>query len=239
MSIIIFTDGSSRGNPGPGGWAAIVWNNEKIHELGGSDPHTTNNRMELTALLQSLVFLEKREMEGNVTLYIDSQYVLSGVTVWMYGWEKNEWTTKTKEKVLNQDIWKELLVLVYRLKQKRNLIFKKVDGHSGVLGNERVDLLATQFADKERVLLFTGATEMYEKLIGGTLADLRPSHQKKNKKSSSQKAYSYVSLVEKKVYVDSNWEDCKKRVSGKKGVQYKKVFSKEEEEALVKIFKGK
>lgn len=175
MSILIYTDGSSRGNPGPGGWGTLVVCDGKVWELGGREDETTNNRMELKAFIEALNFIEKRKLgidESNnenrreIIFHIDSAYVIGGVTAWMYSWEKNGWKTANKDAVLNQDLWKEILPLMFRLKQKHTMKFEKVKGHSGHSGNERADTLATSFADDTRPILFTGSLVNYEKLIG-------------------------------------------------------------------------
>src|SRR3954465_6794711 len=98
--ITIFTDGSSKGNPGPGGWAAIVSRGERTFELGGGDRHTTNNRMELTAAIRALESLG--EVGEPVTVYTDSQYVSKGITEWIYGWQRNNWRTAGRKPVENQ-----------------------------------------------------------------------------------------------------------------------------------------
>ena len=145
MSMIeIYTDGSSLGNPGPGGWGVAVVEGEKIiKELGGGDKSTTNNRMELRAVIEALKFVSKNKFE-NVTIYADSAYVLGGVTTWIHGWEKNGWRTANKKPVLNQELWKELVSLERSLKIKIN--WQKVKGHSGHVHNDKADEIATRNA---------------------------------------------------------------------------------------------
>ena len=164
--IKVYTDGSSRGNPGPGGWGVVMICDGKVYEMGGREDATTNNRMELKAFIEALNFIEHRKLEGDISMHIDSAYVIGGVTMWMYNWQKNGWLTSAKDEVLNQDLWKEILPLVFRIKQKHDLKLEKVKGHSGEAGNERADLIATSYADNERPVLFTGAKEQYEKLFG-------------------------------------------------------------------------
>ncbi len=228
--IIIYTDGSSRGNPGPGGWAAIIRTNDKVYELGGREEETTNNRMELTALLRSLEFVLDRKIEGTIIVHVDSAYVLNGTILWMHSWQKNGWKTKTGEQVLNQDIWKPLFPIVFRLLQLERLFIEKVKGHAGVLGNERADEIATLFADGVIVPLYSGARSVYEQMIS--------TQTKKSKVSRGKKAYSYVSLVKGVIHVDKTWDACEKRVKGSQGAKYKKVFSAEEEQAVKKLFIG-
>ncbi|MBP7804767.1 MAG: ribonuclease HI [Candidatus Pacebacteria bacterium] len=232
--IIVFTDGASRGNPGPGGWGAIVISpDNKVTELGGREAPTTNNRMELSGALHALAFIETKKLPGKIEIHTDSAYLLQGVTGWMYGWEKNGWKTKNGEDVLNQDLWKEIGALVFRLKQKHEIDWKKVSGHSGLVGNERVDVIATSAADEAQQLLFVGSLSAYEKIIGGSVFDSTPGVEKKKKTSSSIPAYSYVSLVGGLIMVHKTWPECENRVKGKSGVRFKKVFSKEEEASLI------
>ncbi len=248
--IVIYTDGSSRGNPGPGGWGALIVSNYKesmskedkgackVAELGGREDMTTNNRMELVAARESFSYVLSRNIEGDLTLYTDSSYVRDGLDGWVYGWEKNGWKTKAGEDVQNQDIWKDLAGLLFRLKQSREVNLVKVSGHHGVVANEHVDEIATSFADGEQVLLFTGSLSHYEELIGGeiSLSTETKGEKKTSKPKTKGPAFSYVSLVSGKVHTDKSWAECEKRVKGKKGVKYKKVFSKQEEEDLVAEF---
>jgi len=232
--ILVFTDGSSRGNPGPGGWGAIVIEpTGKVTELGGREDHTTNNRMELSAIREALIFIESRKKEGDVEIHTDSNYALQGITGWMYGWEKNGWKTKTGEPVLNQDIWKDIGSSMFRLKQKRNVDFTKVGGHVGLFGNERADVIATAMADKDQPLLFIGSLDDYESMLGGSVFDGESGEKKERKKSRTAPAYSYVSMVGGLVETHATWPECETRVKGKSGTRFKKVFSKEEETELI------
>jgi len=136
----IYTDGSSRGNPGPGGWAAILLQDGEVKELGGREDHTTNNRMELKAAIEGL----KAVPAGSkVSLVADSEYVVKGITLWIKGWIAKNWRTAAKKPVLNQDLWQELLAA----SNGKNIDWKVVLGHSGVEYNERADIIATSFAD--------------------------------------------------------------------------------------------
>jgi len=144
-NIQIYTDGSSLGNPGPGGWGVVVIQNEKIiKELGGHDKDTTNNRMELTGAIEALKYINKNHKKDDVTIFADSTYVLSGITLWVHNWEKNGWRTANKKQVLNQDLWKELVGLTRNYGDKIN--WQKVKGHSGHIHNDRADEIATSKA---------------------------------------------------------------------------------------------
>lgn len=244
-TITIFTDGSSRGNPGPGGWGAVVIypvdSGFKVTELGGREDHTTNNRMEIAAAMGALSFVESRKITGDIEIHTDSAYLLQGITMWVYGWEKSGWKTKTGDDVLNQDLWRELFGIVFRLKQKQSIEWIKVSGHTGHNGNERADTIATNAADKTFQLLFTGALSEYEKMIGGSvfegMTDEKVAAKAKtsaSKKKSQNKGspYSYVSLLDGKIETHKTWAECERRVKGQRGTKFKKVFSKAEEDSL-------
>ena len=166
--IIIYTDGSSLGNPGPGGWGAVVlFPENKVMELGGREKESTNNRMEMTAAIESLREVSKRKPAvKKILIHTDSSYLLNGITMWVYVWEKNNWLTKAQEPVLNQDLWRELLKLDFSLKMKYKVEWLKVSGHSGVHLNERYDVIATSFAGNNTTILFRGSLKDYEKLFG-------------------------------------------------------------------------
>jgi len=151
--IEIYTDGSSLGNPGPGGWGSVFVEEGKIiKELGGFDKDTTNNRMELMAVIETLKYLCARQglthKKDNVTIFADSNYVLSGITSWIFNWEKNGWKTANKKQVLNQDLWKELIELIRGYDNKIN--WEKVKGHSGHIYNDKADEIATTYASKQK-----------------------------------------------------------------------------------------
>lgn len=140
-AVEIYTDGACRGNPGPGGWGAILRSGEHERELKGSEPLTTNNRMELTAAIQALAAL-KRGCE--VALYTDSQYVRKGILEWMAQWKLRDWRTADKKPVKNVDLWQALEQEIARHK----IEWHWVKGHAGVPGNERADQLANEAIDE-------------------------------------------------------------------------------------------
>ncbi|MSR71559.1 MAG: ribonuclease HI [Candidatus Taylorbacteria bacterium] len=147
--VIIYTDGSSRGNPGPGGWGTIIMSTERVKEIGGREGHTTNNRMELRSVIEGL-----RMISGSkaITVCADSEYVVKGITQWINGWIAKGWRTTAKKAVLNQDLWQELLLVT----QGKNISWQVVKGHAGVKENERADVIATSFAEKIPVDLYDG-----------------------------------------------------------------------------------
>ena len=133
--VIIYTDGGCEGNPGPGGWGAVVRDGESVREISGGELATTNNRMELMAAIESLAALTER---SEVSLFTDSQYVKNGITQWISGWKRKGWITSTKEPVKNVDLWKRLDAVV----AQHRVTWKWVKGHAGHADNERCDGLA-------------------------------------------------------------------------------------------------
>ena len=135
MSIEIYTDGACSGNPGPGGWGAILCWNDHEKELSGGEVETTNNRMEMLAVIRGLEALKKASA---VTIYTDSKYVQQGADEWLEGWKARGWKSATKKPVKNQDLWEQIDSLL----QKHSVTFVWVKGHAGHEMNERVDKLA-------------------------------------------------------------------------------------------------
>lgn len=135
--VEIYTDGACKGNPGPGGWGVLMRSGETQKELYGGEPSTTNNRMELMAVIQALEALKR---PCAVTLYLDSQYVLKGITEWMPGWKAKGWKTASKQPVKNQELWQRLDALLAQ--GGHDIDWRWVRGHAGDPGNERADALA-------------------------------------------------------------------------------------------------
>ena len=145
MNITIYTDGGCTGNPGPGGWGAVLIVNGKEIEISGGAPQTTNNQMELTAVIRALEYVGKMFSlkDDLLSIYTDSQYVKNGITSWIINWERNGWKTASKKPVKNKDFWIELRTL----SKLANIEWFWVKGHSGDKYNELCDLLVA----KERV----------------------------------------------------------------------------------------
>ena len=141
--VEIFTDGACRGNPGPGGWAALIRSGARERELSGGESLTTNNRMELMAAIEALNALKK---PCRVKLTTDSVYVRDGITRWIHGWQRNGWRTSDRKPVKNADLWQQLLGAVAR----HRIEWHWVKGHSGHPENDRVDVLACVAADAQR-----------------------------------------------------------------------------------------
>jgi len=135
--IEIYTDGACKGNPGPGGWGAVIIFFDKEKYLNGFHPQTTNNIMELKAVIESLKIIN---IKSKVKIYTDSKYVKNGITEWIFNWKKNGWKTSNKKHVKNKDLWIELDKLV----SKNEIIWEWVKGHSGNKFNEIVDRLANE-----------------------------------------------------------------------------------------------
>ncbi|HVZ14669.1 MAG TPA: ribonuclease HI [Bauldia sp.] len=135
--VSIWSDGACSGNPGPGGWGAVLTWNGHTRELKGGEALTTNNRMELTAAIEALAALKA---SSDVDFYIDSQYVRGGVTGWIIGWKKNGWRTADRKPVKNVDLWQKLDALA----AAHQIRWHWVKGHAGTAGNERADQLANE-----------------------------------------------------------------------------------------------
>ena len=141
--VQIYTDGACKGNPGPGGWGAWLKSGATEKELFGGELNTTNNRMELTAVIEGLAALKR---PCKVVLYLDSQYVRQGITEWIKGWKAKGWITSTKQPVKNAELWRQLDALVE--KSGHQIEWRWVKGHSGDPGNERADMLANKGVQK-------------------------------------------------------------------------------------------
>ncbi len=135
--LTIYTDGACSGNPGPGGWGALLIYEGREKELFGGKPDTTNNRMELMAAIEALRSL-KPNFSGDIIIWTDSVYVKDGITKWIHGWKKRGWRKADKKPVLNKDLWQDLDAQV----NGKSIEWKWVKGHAGVEGNERADELA-------------------------------------------------------------------------------------------------
>ena len=138
--VIIYTDGACRGNPGPGGWGALIQFDTVQKEIFGGQNSTTNNQMELSAAIEGLSTLKE---PCNVELFTDSKYVMDGITQWIQNWKKNNWKTAAKKEVKNKDLWQKL----DQLMTYHHVQWHWVKGHSGDLGNEKADRLANKGID--------------------------------------------------------------------------------------------
>lgn len=137
--VVIYTDGACKGNPGPGGWGAMLTSGGTVKELFGGEMGTTNNRMEMTAVIEALAALKR---PCRVTLYLDSEYVRKGITEWISGWKARGWRTAAKQPVKNIDLWQKLDHLISS--SGHTIEWRWVKGHAGDPGNERADALANK-----------------------------------------------------------------------------------------------
>ena len=140
-TITIYTDGACRGNPGPGGWGALLMAGRHRKTMHGGDPETTNNRMELTAAIEALNALKR---PSKVRLHTDSKYVMDGITSWMTNWKKRDWKTSNKKPVKNKDLWMAL----DEARSRHDVEWIWVKGHDGDPGNEEADALANLGIDE-------------------------------------------------------------------------------------------
>jgi ribonuclease HI len=231
--IIIFADGASSGNPGPGGWGAVIaLPDGQIEELGGRDPRTTNNRMEMMAVLCALERIAARP--GPVTVYTDSTYVIRGITQWVWGWRKRGWKTSEGADVVNQDLWQALMGATGgRAKHGPEKIdWKHVRGHAGVPGNERVDRIAVAYSKGTPIQLYRGPLLSYPVAIHDLpedqgLPEMRPKQEKK------AIAHAYLSLLGSTAMRHRDWPSCERRVKGQPGARFKKAMTPEEERSIL------
>ena len=234
--IIVFTDGAAKGNPGPGGWAAVIVTPEnRVRELGGGSAHTTNNRMELSGPIESLFLL--RETPGRIAIYTDSTYVIQGISEWIHGWRRRGWRTVEGKEVLNKDLWERLSVLVEH--RAAGVEWHYVRGHSGTPGNERVDEIANAFALKNDPGLFEGSLSEYAVNILDIPEDTslpRPSSASSSSSGRNSKPFSYLSVVDGVAMRHTTWPACEHRVKGRSGARFKKAMSAAEESAILKAW---
>jgi ribonuclease HI len=231
---MLFTDGSSLGNPGPGGWAAIlVLQSGYVVEMGAGLKHTTNNRMELTGVIEGLRRIA--DESGDLTIFTDSKYVHKGATEWAAGWKRRGWKTMAKTDVENRDLWEDTLVLLEDRKKFGHIAWKHVPGHSGMAGNERCDEIATGFAKEDLPGLFEGELGDYAvDILNITIDEAKSQKRSVDRARSRVKAYSYLSLVGGVAKRHMTWAECEQRVKGKPGVKYKKAVSPDDEKLILR-----
>lgn len=226
-----FTDGAAKGNPGPGGYGAVLFFDETVIEIGAAKELTTNNEMELRAVVEVLKSFPKDQSQ--LEIYTDSKYVVEGATGWVFGWMRNGWKTKTGSDVLHKEIWQELVSLL----QNVTVDWHKVPGHVGIIGNERADTIASDFGVGKKVDLYCGPKDGYGYDIENVSYDEEKAQERSAaRKRQSQKAYSYISKVDGVIKTHASWSECEARVKGKKGVRFKKAISAAEEKEIISDF---
>ncbi len=232
-NILIYTDGACSGNPGPGGYGTvIVLPHGEVIELGGGARSTTNNQMEMTAVLKGLESLHK--VDGPLWVLTDSTYVIRGLTQWIFGWKKRGWKTADGKDVSNQSLWMDLDKEFQKRKKLGKVEFKYVPGHAGVPGNERCDQIGVMYSKGETPNLYSGPLSQYSHDVFSVPNSLDLPEQKKSS-GKSKKPISYLSYVNGSLERHGSWSECEARVKGRPGAKFKKAFSKDEE---VEIAKG-
>lgn len=229
---LIYCDGACSGNPGPGGWGAVVATPQgQVRELGGGNPRTTNNQMEMTAILEALRSLGSAA--GDVVVYTDSTYAIRGITQWVFGWMRRGWKTAEGKEVLNKELWQELFEVVSQRKKHGQISWKYVRGHTGVAGNERCDVIAVGFSKGLHVDLYEGPAVYYGPAIFELPPD-QPLPDMTNRSGEKKAAHSYVSLLGGTPMRHSSWTECERRVKGQPGAKFKKANSADDEAAILR-----
>ncbi len=225
--IAIFTDGACSGNPGPGGWAAIVATPDgRVRELAGREEPTTNNRMELGGVIAGLGAISDRP--GTALIHTDSTYVIEGITKWILGWKRRGWTTAAGEPVKNEDLWRALDAVV-SARGRGGVEWRWVKGHSGHDANERCDEIAVALAKRYSIELYDGPllSYPYGSLLPSAAKALPARPKAGERKAADSRPVSYISLLDGELRRHDTWAECSERVSGKPA-KFKKVRSEEE-----------
>lgn len=235
--IVVFTDGASKGNPGPGGWGVVMVRPDgHVTELGGGSALTTNNKMELTGAIEALDHI--RDVDGPVAVYTDSTYVIQGIESWVHNWRRRGWRTATGGEVMNRDLWEALLHQVTS-RPPKSIGWHYVRGHIGIPGNERVDAIADAFAVSGGCPLYDGPLIRYTIPILDLPDDTALPTRSASKTSSGKKsgaAYSYLSVVDGTPRRHTTWADCEQRVKGRSGARFKKATSDVDQAAILRAW---
>ncbi len=230
--VIVFCDGAAKGNPGPGGWGAIIVTPDgQVTELGGAAAHTTNNQMELTAAIRALTFI--RAAEGPVSVYTDSTYVIKGIREWIWAWRRRGWKTAEGTDVLNRELW-EALWDVVSARGPKGVEWHYVRGHVGIDGNERVDEIADRHARGLPVTLYRGSLDAYGIDVMTVPDDTSVPARSSGPRRDKAPAHSYVSVVDGIPMRHTTWADCERRVKGRSGAKFKKALSADDEAAILR-----
>jgi ribonuclease HI len=231
---IIFSDGATKGNPGPGGWGAIIVSPDcEVRELGGGVAHTTNNRMELTGAIEALDAL--RDVDAPVDAYTDSTYVIKGIREWIWAWRRRGWKTAEGGDVLNRDLWKQMSAIV-AARGTGNVTWHYVRGHVGTPGNERVDTIADSHARKVPVGLYAGPLTGYGVDVFAVPDDTSTPARSNGPRKAKTIAHSYLSVVDGTPMRHATWTECERRVKGRSGAKFKKAVSPADEVAILRAW---
>lgn len=232
-TLIVFTDGACSGNPGPGGWGAIVAFPEgRVKELGGQGQETTNNQMELMAAIKALAFIKNDPRP--VYLYTDSVYVIRGITQWIHGWLRRGWKNAEGEPVANRESWQTLKALVDQ-RGKGKVSWKFCRGHSGVPGNERCDEIAVLMTQRKWVDLYDGPLVGYGVAIYDLPED-EPLPEMKGNGEPKPPAYSYLSYVDGVVRRHRDWSSCERYTKGRSGAKFRKAQTAADEAEILRAW---
>ncbi|HEX4049065.1 MAG TPA: ribonuclease HI [Elusimicrobiota bacterium] len=231
--IALFTDGACSGNPGPGGWGCVLATPDGlVRELGGFAPATTNNRMELSAVIEGL--RAAAALSGIAVVHSDSTYVLGGITSWIKGWKRRGWTTAAGEPVKNEDLWRALDATV-AARGPRGVEWRWVRGHDGHDANERCDEIAVSFSRRRPVELYAGPLLSYPhgSLAPSESAPLPERKAAAGKAGAPAGPATYLSVLDGKLERHATWKECEARVKGRPA-KFKKVRSADEERSALK-----
>ena len=235
-TIFIYCDGACSGNPGPGGWGAvIIFPENRVRELGGAQRPTTNNRMEMLGAIAALSAVSDRS--ERVKLYTDSGLLINGITGWINNWKRKGWETAAGKPVVNRELWERLDLLAQA--RKGRLAWCHVKGHTGHEINERCDDIAVAFSKGIKPKLYDGpAVGCGYSLLEPEAGHLRAPAPKSASSSPRSKTVGgiYISLVEGRVERHATWPQCRERVHGVSGARFKKVTSAAEEQAALKLW---
>ncbi|MBC7465108.1 MAG: ribonuclease HI [Bdellovibrio sp.] len=238
--FLIYGDGACSGNPGPGGYGSIIlFPDGNVQELAESFPKTTNNRMEISAILEAFkLILQSKHLNSvqSLQIFTDSVYLIRGSTQWLFGWKKKGWKGATNEPIANPDLWQEMDQVLFQFKTKApcvNLEWNFVKGHAGIPGNERCDQLAVAMSKNTYIDLYHGKAENYHFDIFN-LPEKKPLPEAKKADAGPKKPSWYLSLVNGTFKTHKTWSECEAVVKGRPGVKFKKVSSDEEEAQIKK-----
>lgn len=241
-SIVIYCDGACSGNPGPGGWGSIVILDQSpeqslVKELGSGHPATTNNRMEMSAVIAALNYsclLAAQNKIESIQIFTDSVYVIRGITQWIHGWKRRGWKNAENEEVSNKDLWIDLDKAVAAVKPEISgqIEWNFVKGHSGIAGNERCDEIAVAFSKNNYIDLYEGSAGGYVFDVT-QLPEKKPLPEMKKKSGGASTPAWYLSYVNGVFSRHATWGECEAVVKGRPA-KFKKVTSEAEEDAIKK-----